>query len=95
MPGIAAAFDAVALLGFAAAIGVAVPLDAAAATVVAARLDVVASLEAAGSEAAKSNPTPLPKTSRPPPPIVINPLLGNAAAVAIVRAPSLIVVPPL
>ena len=53
--------------------------------------------EPAGDEA-ESNapiPEPLPKTSRPPPLIVINPLPGNALAAAMSSVPPLTVVPPL
>ena len=39
-------------------------------------------------------PAPLPNTSRPPPLIVTNPLLGKALAAAISSAPPRTVVPP-
>ena len=40
-------------------------------------------------------PEPPPNTSRPPPPIVTKPLLGNALAAVTASAPALTVVPPL
>ena len=52
--------------------------------------------EPAGDEAASNAPMPepLPKTSRPPPLIVTNPLPGKALAAAMSSVPPLIVVPP-
>jgi hypothetical protein len=53
-------------------------------------------LEPTGDEAPSNAPmpAPLPNTSRPPPPIVTNPLLGNALALVTASVLPLTVVPP-
>jgi hypothetical protein len=62
----------------------------------AAALSEIPSRDPIGDDAPSSAPIPEPppSTNRPPPQIIINPLLGRALAEATSRVPPSIIVPP-